>query len=421
MLVLLIGYAVASGMSFLAIAIIIAVFGTAPVLVAYNTQITSRAFGNLFLVACMLSAVAVSAEQNVTFAVLFYVLAVCAAAAVVVTHKMTTQLLLALWPFWPFVFGNWYAALVPPLGIALAALLTGLDFARMQWLAHADIVSFWNRHRDELGAHAFEHSPLYGVPSRRGESVFHRSGWRGVVSHAVLAFSYGPLTWLLPVTLLFAPWPPAWILLWTLGPALLALLTLYVPWLRCLGGGHFYMFNAVAPAALWWGRILPTGDAWTVVLFVLGGALTLVSLAGGYRRRAEITTRRDQDFENALAVVASMPPGRIAVFPFTAVEEVAFRSPHAVLWGAHSLGFRRLEPVYPTLKIPLRRAVVEFACNLLLFDTRYWRNGPNVIDVELPNARTMVFGNWRLVVIALEGLARTADTGVQRKELSGRH
>ena len=70
MLVLLIGYAVASGMSFLAVAVIIAVFGTAPVLVAYNTQITSRAFGNLFLVACMLSAVVVSAEQNVTFAVL---------------------------------------------------------------------------------------------------------------------------------------------------------------------------------------------------------------------------------------------------------------------------------------------------------------------------------------------------------------
>ena len=127
-LVLLIGYAVASGMSFLAVAVIIAVFGTAPVLVAYNTQITSRAFGNLFLVACMLSMVAVSAQQNVTFAVLLYVLAVCAAAAVVLTHKMTTQLLLALWPFWPFAFGNWYVLFVPPLGIALAALLTGYEF-----------------------------------------------------------------------------------------------------------------------------------------------------------------------------------------------------------------------------------------------------------------------------------------------------
>ena len=348
-------------------------------------------------------------------------LAVCAAAAVVLTHKMTTQLLLFLWPFWPFAFGNWYVLFVPPLGIALAALLTGYIFARMQWLAHADIVSFWHRHRDELGAHAFEHSPVYGDPSRRGESAFHRSGWRGVVSHAVLAFSYGPLVWLLPSTLLFASWPPAWILLWTLGPALLALVTLYVPWLRCLGGGHFYMFNAIAPAALWWGMILPSGDSLTLALFALGGALTLVSLAGGYRRRVGIISRRDQDFEDALAATSSMPPGRIAVFPLTAAEEVAFRSPHAVLWGAHSLGFRRLEPVFPTLKIPLRMVVSNFACNLVLFDTRYWRNGIDVIAVELPTARTMVFGNWRLVAIAPEDFARTADTVVQRKELSGRH
>ena len=116
-----------------------------------------------------------------------------------------------------------------------------------------------------------------------------------------------------------------------------------------------------------------------------------------------------------------MPPGRIAVFPLTAAEEVAFRSPHAVLWGAHSLGFRRLEPVFPTLKIPLRMVVSNFACNLVLFDTRYWRNGIDVIAVELPTARIMVFGNWRLVAIAPEDFARTADTVVQRKELSGRH
>ena len=210
MLVLLTGYAVASGLSLLAIAIIIAIFGTAPVLVAYNTQIASRAFGNLFLVACMLSAGAVSVHDIVTSS--FF----CRARSLRCRGSRADAqdddaVVLALWPFWPFAFGNWYAALVPPLGIALAALITGFGFARMQWLAHADIVSFWHRHRDELGTHAFEHSPVYGDPSRREESAFHRSGWRGVVSHAVLAFSYGPLVWLLPLTLLFAPWPFDWI------------------------------------------------------------------------------------------------------------------------------------------------------------------------------------------------------------------
>ena len=57
-LLMLIAFALAYNASVRDIAVIVAVYGTAPALVAYNTQLASRAFGNLFLVGAVLAAAA---------------------------------------------------------------------------------------------------------------------------------------------------------------------------------------------------------------------------------------------------------------------------------------------------------------------------------------------------------------------------
>jgi hypothetical protein len=95
--------------------------------------------------------------------------------------------------------------------------------------------------------------------------------------------------------------------------------------------------------------------------------------------------------------LASLNPDRLAVFPFTAAEEAAFRTPHAVLWGAHGLGFPQLEPVFPVLRKPVGAVLRDYRCGLLLFDTRYWPEGEDCLAREIPGAESLEFGAWRVV------------------------
>ena len=399
-LLLLAAFAAARGGEPPSLAALVLVYGAAPILASYNCQLTSRALGNLFFTASVLALVAASgAEAGEPRFFAWFALAAAATALTVLTHKMTTQLMLALWPLWPLVLHDVRIAFVVPAGLLLAVAMTGPRFAREQWRAHADIVGFWHRHCHLLGAHAFAHSPVYGDPARLGESAFHDPTWRGRLARAVRAFGYCPLAWLAPLTLLVAPWPPAWLLAWLLATAAFALLTLYVPFLRCLGGGHLYVFNAAAPAALWWADVLP-GEAGARIVFLLGCVATAAALRRAYRLRRKGRAGRDRDFEALVQHLAALARGRLAVFPLTAADELACRTPHAVLWGGHSYGFRRLEPIFPVVREPLAEVLSRHGCDWLAFDADYLGRCAERVLAELAGAEVARFGRWVLVTLA---------------------
>jgi hypothetical protein len=392
---LMLSYAWTAGLPVASAAVIVLVIGTAPVLAAYNTQLTSRAFGNLFLVIAVLFA-ASSHPPDDFRSVALLAFATIAAAAVVLTHKMSFQLLAFCWPTWAVIEGDWRLALIPPAGIALSLLITGPQFAKLQWRAHAEIVAFWHKHRNELGAHIFNDSPVYGN-EKRGRTLFHQPGFRGALTHLIRAFSYNPFGWLAPITLLWSSSPPDWVVVWTVGPLVLAVLTLYVPQLRCLGGGHLYVFNSVAPSSLWWSFAVAQGNWRTFLLLAFATAVALFALREAYRTRKAGAAARDPFYRAALDHLADLSPDRLTVFPFTAAEEAAFRTPHAVLWGGHGLRFPQLAPVFPVLRKPVGTILRDYRCGLLLFDTRYWPEGEALLARELPGAVTLEFGPWRLV------------------------
>jgi len=418
-LLLLIAHALHLNAPAASIVVIFLVYGLAPVLAAYNTQLSSRSFGNLFFTASLLSQAAASAlPSDAPKFILGFAVAIVATAAVILTHKMTTQLMIALWPLWPFALGDARIAFILPTGLILSVLITGPRFAAMQWRAHADIVAFWHRHRDALGAHVFAHSPIYGDPSRVGETAFHKPGWDGWRAHGALAFGYCPLLWLAPLTLVAAPPPPAWILIWTIGVAMVALLTLYVPILRCFGGGHLYIFNAIAPAALWWATVVAHGTSEVLAIFGLGLLATLLALVWGHRRRLQGHSRADEGFQAVIDHLSKLPPGRVAVFPLTAAEEVAYRTPQAVLWGAHGYGFCQLEPIFPVMRERLSTVLRQHRCDWLLFDVRYWPGGPEVVSAEFPHAHVVSFASWNLVTLPRVHDTHADEPGLRKSACS---
>ena len=382
-------------------------FAFAPVLVAYNTQLTSRGLGNLFLVLALLSQVGAASSTGM-LAVALAILGICALSAMILTHKMTTQLYLFLWPAWPFALaplgphGALIGALSPLAALAVCMDITGIRFQQLQWRAHWDIVSFWARNWRFLGAHQFRQSPLYGDTTRKPLTSFHGAGLSGVIRHAALIFAYLPSALLLPITLFVAPAPPAFVVLWLTTAYGAALATLYLPTLRCLGGGHLYIFNAVAPAALWWGFVLSGNKPSSLpfFLFVVSLILTATSLAGGLRRRMANTPINEKDIEALIERLRSEPATRVAAFPVTLTERIALDTDHSVFWGGHGLGFRTLEPYWPVMREPIGKALRRWDVTHAILDLDWWPEGRRIFTAETGDNSPEYFGKLALYRMA---------------------
>ena len=385
---------------FAALAAALAAAAVAPALITYNTQINPRAFGQLFLTAfVVLEVVAAGASLTGWAAALVWAGAVAMAALVVLTHKMSTQLMAVLWPLLAIALGSIPAAAVPPVGILVAALVTGPRFAAYQWRAHWDVVRFWNRHHASLGAHPFAHSPLYGDPTRLGQAAYHQ-GLAAAPRHLATIIGYAPLNFAVPGLLLLGPVPPAWLVTWFFATYAVVLLTLFVRPLKCYGGGHLYVINAVAPGAIWWGLGLSNGTAAEWALFVVGLGLSVLSLAIAWRRIGQRPNASDRGFAALIDGLGQRPAGRVAVFPLTAAEAIAYKTDHAVLWGGHGYGFKRLEGLFPVVTKPLRDILHENQIDWLAWNTRYWPDGAKVVrDEDLAREDADTFDDWRLVPV----------------------
>jgi hypothetical protein len=379
------------------IALGIGLYATAPVRVTYNTQLNSRILGDVFLFSLLAAeACAAFAVHSPTAQVALWTASALMTAVVVMSHKMTVQLYLALLPFWSWAIGDAMPIAVLLAGFVIYVFIVGPRFAVYQARAHWDIIKFWNRHWPRLGAHQFRDSPIYGAPEGGCSTCFHQPGVRGIARHLRLVASYAPVNLLLPVaSLATASWPPTWLLVWLGGVYVWALATLLVPQLRCLGGGHLYVFNAVAPGACY-AAWLPDTMV-TATWLGAGLLLTVASLLAAWRIVRSRPAARDEMFDRALSALAAEPRGRVAVFPLQNAEAVAWGTHHAVLWGAHGYGFSQLEGFFPVLTKPLSAFLREYRIGWILSDERFWRGGVERLRREgVETGRETEFGPWRL-------------------------
>lgn len=388
------------------LAAIALLFGTAPVLVSYNTQLTSRVLGNLFLTFSLLAQAGAASVDSAFLAWLLAFLGAIAFGLTISTHKMCTQFGLALWPVWPFALmplgpnGFWVGLLTAPVGLLFSTLITGSKFQIMQWRAHWDILSFWSRNWPFLGAHQFRQSPIYGNP-QKVTGRLHKKGVKGASRHLLRIISYLPLALPLPITLSFLPPPPLYIMAWLGMAYLLAFATCLIPALRGLGAGHLYIYSAVPPAALWWGWVLSRESCSWVEwgLFALGTVLTSVSLFSGYRMRKTRKISSGRDEEATIRFLGSMSKTRIAVFPFTLAERFAYETPHAVFWGGHGLGFKQLEPYWPIMRETIRKSLLKWGIRFVILDSNWWKKGEKIFCDETGDCAPMNIGRFILYQI----------------------
>lgn len=373
------------------------VYSLTPVLITYNMQLNPRGLGALFLDALMLCMAAALLREDFPWwpAAIF-------GGLVLLTHKMTTQLLVfSALVAGAVLFDVRFLLLLVLSGVV--ALVLSFGFYRFVFLAHLDILKFWFVNWRWTGANPVLESPIYGEPGFESPSKFYRSGWRAALRR--LTFVIG-----------FNPWMPAVLsigcILWLEGHAIgetqllafgwlaitfsFSLVTTILPPLRCLGQGYLYGYNGSFPAALALGLSWSAlADSWIALLICIATVIasTLALFAFFRTLRSSRTLKVDQDLDQAIRRLAELPNGAVMCLPQHWHDVVAFRSGKTVAFGGHGYGFRLLQPVFPRLLVPVHQFIQEQKVAYLLLWPAYVNQS---FLNDLPAADIEECGEYRL-------------------------
>jgi hypothetical protein len=321
------------------------------------------------------------------------------AGGVLLTHKMTTQLWGFLCLSMGLILGEWRFVLLFSISIAVAILLSR-GFYLNVFKAHWDIVTFWHRNWPWLQAHPLKESPIYGEPGYETPTRFYRKGLPGIMRHLQYLVGFGPAVWIIVASTLaggvdFGVATYRFVAVWGVLCLAFSLLTLSVPFMKCLGSGYFYLYNAAFPAALMGALILQSRPEWAGAVWV---AVAANLLALGLYYRTVVRSKRPQhdgNFDQALEFLKAAPRGTVMCLPLQWSDVVAYKTGQAVLTGGHGYGFKLFEPLFPRLMMPIQEVIRKFDVRYLVTMDGYLTDR---FHKELSPGEDFQFGNYHVYV-----------------------
>jgi len=377
-------------------------YATTPILISYNIQLNPRGLGALFLDGLIVLCFWLLLMGGSTWLLLPILLL---SGCILLTHKMTTQLFWFLCLVGAFWVNKWFLTLIP--ASVLIAMILSRGFYWKVLRAHWDIVSFWHRNWRWLQAHPIKESPIYGEAGYETPTKMHRKGLPGLVRHLRYLLGYHPGVWMLCMVVAGGLIPleaneTIWIVGWTAFILSFASLTVFVPWMKCLGSGYFYLYNAAFPAALLWGVAVSLVEMNLLVMiyFIITVALNLISIAAfSQKLRFSKTQKTDQHFGSLLNYLRNAPKGSVMCLPPQWYDRVAYETGQPVLYGGHGFGFMLLESVFPRLLVPIREIVERYYIRYLITIDGYL---PANFVSDLVCETVRDFGAYRLFLLTCD-------------------
>ena len=375
------------------------VYSLTPVLVSYNVQLNPRGLAALMLDFIVVAVVLAFYHNGPLW---LWIAPIPLLGFLLLTHKMTTQLFWFLCLTCGLVW-DWRLLLLIPLSV-LVALVMSRGFYWKVLRGHWDIVTFWNRNWQWLGANSIKESPIYGEANFETPQRFHRRGVLGVAKHIYTQLGYNPYAWLMVATLpLYPIFPIPYFgflhlaIVWLGLILIFSLLTSFVPMMRCLGAGHLYLYNAAFPAAILWGFLYTYWDESYVSVFLMFGGIVSALAIGRYFRHVSQSGsgKIDADFNAALAYLRESPRGTVMCGK-TEYDVVAYKTRQPVLYGGHGYGFKMLEPTFPRLLVTVDTLIKQYGLRYIFFEQG------RVTDkfvADIPAHSTCDFGRYRIISI----------------------
>jgi hypothetical protein len=224
-----------------------------------------------------------------------------------------------------------------------------------------------------MHANPLKESPIYGLPGYSSPSKVFKPGRRNLIRMiisifapqetpwAICALSTACLVWIGKGLDTLFPMV-AWLFLCVL----LAVITISIKNLRCIGYGELYLYNAAFPAALVLGMLAENG--WVIILIAL---FLVINLYGVFRALTWIKVKGLSIPEDLLKNIVNCNNGAWLGYPMQLCEHLAYLAKKPVLWGAHGYGFKLLEPVFPVVQVAFESLKQKYGLKYVLVHDNY--------------------------------------------------
>jgi len=344
-------------------------YATTPILVSYNTQLNPRTFGAFFLDALVLITIyGFEIHQSIILIVPIILLSVL----ILLTHKMTTQLL------WFLLIGAFLITQkVLFLGLIIISILIALLLSKgFYWKvlkAHWDIVSFWTRNWMYMGANPLLQSPIYGQTSIPTNNVYQK----GLINQlkrlsSIFLGAYCPCI-IVTIPILFmsrADGIEINIITWFMLILVFSVLTIVIPVFRGLGFGNLYLYNAAFPNAILLGYNIDWTNQIVVILICIGLILNILQIIRSYK----LLTKHNGIYlpDAMIDLIKGMEEGAWLCYPMQLCEHIAARANQKVLWGGHGFGLKTLEKVFPIVTERFEILIQEYNLKYILLHSSYF-------------------------------------------------
>ena len=335
--------------------------------------LTSRQLGSLLLAFVFLSLFGFVNYQNYFLLGLFLL----SGFILLMTHKMSTQLLWFVLPVMTLIFWDATYILGAVAIVALTFLLSGGFYVKVL-RAHGDILSFWNRNWRNLGAHQVNSSPVYGDEERDDPERYFAKGLKGLYhSFRRLGANVSVVMLIFPV--IFYPQLSLFdrqMFWWVILVYALAALTLLVPQLRFLGEGPRYLKMAVLPVSYL--TVVSLSYDWHIssYYYPLLGICIVASIWLYIKISRSFTRSRKSSLDSSFKQIIDFllnekETGVIACIPCDMADSIAYHCRRSVLWGTHNYSLRQAEPFFPVLRKPLEFFISKYGLSRLIIDSNY--------------------------------------------------
>lgn len=319
---------------------------------------------------------------------------------ILLTHKMTTQI------FWFLCLGgavitfDWRFLALIPLSI-MSALILSRGFYWKVLKAHGEIVAFWHRNWPFMGANPLKESPIYGLPGYVSPTKRFKPGMVNALRRLVVLAGHSP--WAVGALLVLGFMGmiggisrplEVFTAVWLILSVLLAFLTISIRWMRGIGLGNLYLFNAAFPAALmlaWFTQHHEHSG-------ILGPMLILFLMPNIYSLYRFIIVMKSHPGlklpEEIIRGIEEYHDGTWITYPYDLCEHIAYLANKSVLWGAHGYGFERLEEIFPVLRVDFPFLKQKYDLKYILIHETYLddiKRANISVDLKLANQNYYVF------------------------------
>lgn len=357
--------------------------------------LTSRQLGSLLLAVVLLSFFGFVNYHNYYFLGLFLL----SGFILLMTHKMSTQLLWFVLPLMSMVFWD-PTYILGAVSIMILTFLLSKGFYVKVLKGHCDILSFWNRNWRNLGAHQVNSSPVYGDEERDDPGRYFGKGLKGLYrSFRRLGANVSVVMLIFPI--IFYPQLSLFdrqMFWWVILAYALAILTLLVPQLRFLGEGPKYLKMAVLPVSYL--TVVSLHYGWNIgyYYYPLLGICILLSIWLNIKISRSFALSKKPSLDSDFKQIADFflnerGTGVIGCIPCDLADTIAYHCHRSVLWGTHSYGFRQAEPFYPVLRKPLEFFISKYGVSHLIIDSSYI--SPETLRLS-PVNRIFVAGTYEI-------------------------